>query len=309
MVTVSDIAHPATDIVSLTLHACDDSRLPAWSPGAHIDIELDTDLVRQYSLSGVPGTPDWRIAVLLEPESRGGSVRAHRLHVGDKLRVRGPRNHFRLERADEYIFIAGGIGVTPVLPMVHHVEASRVPWVLHYGGRSRSSMAFTEELARYGDKVRLYPQDEVGILDVPEILGDGRAGVGVYCCGPNGLLSAAEAATASWPRDSLHVERFSPAEPVGPRAGDTTFDVECRLSGVTVTVGAEETILEAMERTGGVITAASCREGTCGTCEATVIEGIPDHRDSVLTDTEREAEDVIMTCVSRAHTPRLVLDL
>lgn len=308
-VVVSDVRSVGIGVVSLSLEADDGTALPDFSPGAHIDLDLGDDLVRQYSLCGLRGEPTWRIAVLRERESRGGSERAHRLSCGDRVRVRGPRNHFPLDDADEYLFIAGGIGVTPMLPMLRDAEERGVPWSLHYGGRTRDSMAFAEELAGYGDKVVLYPQDEVGPLDLTRVLGEPREGVGVYCCGPEGLLTAIESETADWPRETLHTERFSPAEPVGPRIGDASFVVECQMSGVKVTVAEDETILEAVERTGGVIVSSSCREGTCGTCEVTVLDGVPDHRDSVLTDDEREAGDVIMTCVSRARTARLVLDL
>ncbi|MDH3005442.1 PDR/VanB family oxidoreductase [Gordonia alkanivorans] len=306
---VSGVRSEGIGVVSLSLEAGDGTALPDFSPGAHVDLDLGNDLVRQYSLCGPRHEPTWRIAVLRERESRGGSERAHRLSCGDRVRVRGPRNHFPLEDADEYLFIAGGIGVTPILPMLRDAEERGIPWSLHYGGRTRDSMAFAAELAGYDDKVHLYPQDEVGVLDLTRILGGPHEGVGVYCCGPEGLLTAVESETGSWPHGALHTERFSPAEPVGPRIGDTPFEVECQMSGVTVTVAEDETILEAVERTGGVIVSSSCREGTCGTCEATVLDGVPDHRDSVLTDDERDAGDVIMTCVSRACTARLVLDL
>ncbi|GAB99699.1 putative oxidoreductase [Gordonia namibiensis NBRC 108229] len=308
-VKVHSVCFEGVNVVSLRLEADDGTALPHFSPGAHIDLDLGNDLVRQYSLCGSPLEPTWRIAVLRERQSRGGSERAHRLSCGDRVRVRGPRNHFPLEDAAEYLFIAGGIGVTPILPMLREAETRGVPWSLHYGGRTRGSMAFADEIAGYGDKVHLYPQDEVGLLNLTWILGEPREGVGVYCCGPEGLLTAIESETESWPHGALHTERFSPAEPVGPRVGDTPFEVECQMSGVTVTVADDETILEAVERVGGVIVSSSCREGTCGTCEATVLDGVPEHRDSVLTDDEREAGDVIMTCVSRSCTSRLVLDL
>ncbi|MCR8898066.1 PDR/VanB family oxidoreductase [Gordonia sp. GONU] len=308
-VVVGDVRLEGVDVVSLWFHADDGSALPDFSPGAHIDLDLGDDVIRQYSLCGLRGEPSWRVAVLRERESRGGSERAHNLSRGDRARVRGPRNQFRLEAAEEYLFVAGGIGVTPILPMLRHAEERGIPWSLHYGGRTRESMAFADELAGHGGEVHLYPQDEVGLIDLPRILGEPRDGVGVYCCGPEGLLAAIESAMACWPRGSLHTERFSPAESLGPRVGDTPFEVVCRMSGVTVTVGHDETILDAVERTGGVIVSSSCREGTCGTCEAPVLDGVPDHRDSVLTDDEREAGDVILTCVSRACTARLVLDL
>ncbi len=239
--------------MSLSLEADDGTALPDFSPGAHIDLDLGDDLVRQYSLCGLRGEPTWRIAVLRERESRGGSERAHRLSCGDRVRVRGPRNHFPLDDADEYLFIAGGIGgVTPILPMLRDAEERGVPWSLHYGGRTRDSMAFAEELAGYGDKVVLYPQDEVGPLDLTRVLGEPREASACTAADRRGLLTAIESETADWPRETLHTERFSPAEPVGPRIGDASFVVECQMSGgVKVTVAEDETILEAVERTGG----------------------------------------------------------
>jgi ferredoxin-NADP reductase len=302
-VAVLDLRHPAGEA------------LPPWEPGAHIDMLLAPGLTRQFSLCGDPaerGT--WRIAVLREAPGRGGSRYVHdHLTVGATVRVRGPRNHFPLEPAGRYVFIAGGIGITPLLPMIAAADATGTPWTLTYGGRTRSSMAFRRELlARYGDRVRLRPQDETGLLDLDWLLGDPQPGTLVYCCGPEPLLAAAESRCATWPAGALHVERFAPRQAATaltpqPPAGEP-FEVELAYAGLTLAVPPGRSILQVVEAA-GVAVLSSCTEGTCGTCETSVIDGTPDHRDSVLTAAERAAADTMMICVSRSVTPRLVLDL
>ena len=298
----------ADGVAVLDLRDAAGAQLPAWQPGAHIDLLLEPDLTRQYSLCGDPadrGT--WRIAVLREPDSRGGSQHVHdKLAAGSVVRVRGPRNHFTLEPAPRYLFIAGGIGITPIVPMLSAADAAGTPWALAYGGQTRTSMAFAAELlSRYADRVHLRPQDEAGLLDLDTLLGQPREDTLVYCCGPEGLLAAVEARCAAWPPGALHVERFAP----GPGTGDrTAFEVELARSGLTLTVPPDGSILECVEAA-GIPVLSSCTEGTCGTCETTVLAGVPDHRDSVLTEAERNAADVMMICVSRSATPRLTLDL
>ncbi|MEV5297696.1 PDR/VanB family oxidoreductase [Amycolatopsis methanolica] len=300
----------AAGVVRLTLRHPAGDPLPEWEPGAHLDLVLGEGMVRQYSLCGDPADRGvLQVAVLREPDGRGGSAWVHdRLSTGDTVRVRGPRNHFRLVDSPRYLFVAGGIGITPIVPMIVRAEASGADWRLVYGGRSRASMAFREELvARYGDRVEIRPQDETGLLDLGELLGAPRDGVAVYCCGPEPLLAAVEQRCAVWPPGSLHVERFSPK--AGADAGErTTFEVELAASGRTVTVPPDKSILAAVEEA-GVSVLSSCQEGTCGTCETPVLDGVPDHRDSLLTDEERAANDTMMICVSRSCGPRLVLDL
>ncbi|KUO15648.1 PDR/VanB family oxidoreductase [Streptomyces dysideae] len=295
----------ADGVLALTLRHPLGERLPAWEPGAHIDVVLGPELERQYSLCGDPGDRDaWRIAVLREPDGRGGSAHVHEeLRQGDKVRVRGPRNHFALQPAPRYRFIAGGIGITPVLPMVAAAEAAGAEWTLLYGGRTRESMAFTEELGRYGDRVTVAPQDEAGLLDLASVLDDVPGGTLVYCCGPGPLLDAVE---ERCPSGVLHVERFQPKE---QETGENTeFEVELAQSGRTLTVAPDVSVLDAV-RAAGVEVLFSCTEGTCGTCETDVLEGTPEHRDSVLTDEEREAGETMLICVSRCRGKRLVLDL
>lgn len=298
----------AEGVVVLDLRDAHGGDLPAWSPGAHIDLLLPGH-VRQYSLCGDPadrGT--YRIGVLREPESRGGSAYVHdHLLPGERVRVRGPRNHFRFDDAPRYLFIAGGIGITPLLPMIAEAESRSASWSLLYGGRRRATMAFADELAAYGEAVALRPEDQHGLLDLDAVLGTPADDTLVYCCGPEPLIAAVEERCAAWPADSLRVERFTPraVEPDGP---DAEFEVVLQRSGIILTVPPGTSILDAC-LDAGVDVASSCEEGTCGTCETDVLEGVPDHRDSVLTPSERETGRVMMLCVSRSRTPRLVLDL
>jgi len=295
----------ADGVLALTLRHPLGEDLPVWEPGAHVDVVLGPELERQYSLCGDPADRSvWRIAVLREPDGRGGSARVHeQLGQGDKVRVRGPRNHFRLEAAPRYRFVAGGIGITPVLPMLAAVEAAGAEWTLLYGGRTRNSMAFTEELGRYGDRVTVAPQDETGLLDLASVLDDVPDGTLVYCCGPGPLLDAVE---ERCPAERLRVERFAPKAQVDGENGG--FEVELAQSGRTVTVEPDVSVLDAV-RAAGVEVLFSCTEGTCGTCETDVLDGTPDHRDSVLSDAERESGETMMICVSRCRGKRLVLDL
>ena len=299
----------ADGVVTLTLRHPANTPLPRWAPGAHVDLILPGMPTRQYSLCGHPADHHvWRLGILRDEAGGGGSRYVHdRLRAGDVVRVRGPRNNFGLVPSDRYQFIAGGIGITPILPMIAAAEAAGADWQLLYGGRRRDSMAFTGELARYGDRVTVAPQDETGLLDLDALLGVPREGTLVYCCGPEPLLAAVERQCALWPARSLHVERFA-ARPLTAPVRATAFQVELAASELTLTVPPERSILDVVEEAGvGVL--SSCAEGTCGTCETAVLGGQPDHRDSVLTDEERMAGTCMMICVSRSCGDRLVLDL
>ncbi|GAA1947953.1 PDR/VanB family oxidoreductase [Nocardioides panacihumi] len=308
-VVVRAVEEAADGVRTLWLARDDEGALPGWEPGAHIDLLLADGLERQYSLCGDPADLSaWRVAVLREPESRGGSAYVHeRLAAGDTLQVRGPRNEFPLEGAERHLFIAGGIGITPLLPMIAALHARGADWRIVYGGRQRVSMAFLGELEQYDDRVTLWPQDELGLIDLPGLLDEPRTGTRVYCCGPGVLIDAVEAACAAWPAGSLHVERFRPKDGAldGPT---TTFEVHLEASDLTLTVPADRSIAEVVEEA-GVEIFTSCREGTCGTCETGVLKGVPDHRDSLLTEDEKAENDVMMICCSRSKTPLLVLDL
>jgi ferredoxin-NADP reductase len=302
----------ADGVLSLLLADPQGQPLPAWKPGAHLDLALPGGLTRQYSLCSDPRQLDhYRIAVLRDPTGRGGSRLIHEtLRPGDLLTVHGPRNHFELVASPRYVFIAGGIGITPIFAMLREVEKTGADWTLLYGGRSRGSMAFTRDLLQYGDRVLLAPQDEVGLLPLADWLGTPVPKTKVYCCGPEPLIKAVEDRCRSgWAIDSLHVERFAPkaAEEI-PAGGEQAFEVVCRASGLQVRVGPDGSVLDAL-RGAGVEVPSSCEEGVCGSCETEVLEGTPDHRDSILTDSERAAGRTMFVCVSRALSPRLVLDL
>lgn len=298
----------ADGVVSLELADATGGPLPEWTPGSHIDVLLPNGLTRQYSLCGDGEGDRWMVAVLHEPQGRGGSVAVHdAIKEGDALQVRGPRNHFELTKARRYIFVAGGVGITPIAAMIRDLERKGVTdWRLVYGGRTRSSMAFVEELDALGDRATIVPDDEFGLIDVAAALGEPEFGVGIYCCGPEPLLKAVERASRSWAPGSLHVERFVAKEV--DKSADRAFEVEAAHSGLTLTVEAHESILEALEAQGVMIT-SSCGEGVCGTCETKVLEGEVEHRDALLTESERASNTVMMVCCSRARGERLVLDV
>lgn len=302
----------AEGVVELTLRAADSTKLPLWSPGAHIDLELAPGLVRQYSLCGSPADrKTWTIAVLREPDGRGGSRHIHdTLGVQCSVRVLAVRNLFELQPAARYIFIAGGIGITPIIPMIEAAERAAIPWQLHYGGRSSRSMAFVKQLrTTYGDKVVVRPEDDEGMLDLATILDKPAQGLLVYCCGPAGLIEAVEQRCSTWPSDSLHVERFTAAAPPHDSSLDTAFDVILKNSGLRANIPADKTILEVLRDDHGIDIVSSCEEGICGTCETRVVDGIPDHRDLVLTADEQAQNQTMMVCVSRCKGDAITLDL
>lgn len=299
----------AIDVVALDLAPADGAPLPDWEPGAHVDLEVVPGTERQYSLVATTPEGHWRIAVLREPDGRGGSVALHEaLTVGAEVVVAGPRNHFGFDPTRPAVFVAGGIGITPLVAMIDAAERAGTPWELHYAGRSRSRMAFVDELvAAHPDRVAVAAADEHPRLHVVGLLAEPRDAV-VYCCGPRGLTDEVEAAAAHWPAGSVRVERFEPAADVD--APGEPFEVELAVTGVTVTVPADRTLLEVAEEAGAFVL-SSCREGTCGTCETPVLEGAVEHRDTVLSPEEQADDRTMMVCVSRARRgcPRLVLEL
>ncbi|MFD3947986.1 PDR/VanB family oxidoreductase [Streptomyces sp. NPDC058579] len=295
----------AEGVLSVELSDPDGKPLPAWTAGAHIDVHVGGH-VRQYSLCGDPQDVGvYRIGVLNEPSSRGGSRYVHTtLRPGQTVAVSEPRNHFVLEDADAYVFVAGGIGITPLLAMAREAARRGAPWRMVYGGRSRVSMAFVSELTALGGDVTFVPQDESGHIDLDAALSGLSDGTLVYSCGPEPLLAAVE---ARCPEGRLRLERF--AAPVVERTGDDeAFEVECRKSGLTLSVGADTSILDAAE-SAGIGVDSSCRDGICGSCETRVLDGTPDHRDFLLSESERAAGATMMICVSRCASGRLVLDL
>lgn len=302
-VVIAAITPVADDVVSLTLRCTRDEQLISWLPGSHIDVVLPSGRQRQYSLCGDPSDRHtYRIAVRRLDDGGGGSREIHDdLKVGDLITIRGPRNAFRLADAVAYTFVAGGIGITPILAMVHAADTAGKPWTLVYTGRSRASMPFLDELAALrGGSLDVRPDDEFGVPDLDLILADVHREHAVYVCGPPAMLDTARARLAA-PDFEVHTERFS-APPV---LGGEPFDVELRRKGVTVPVMADQSVLAAV-RDHVPDLAYSCQQGFCGTCAVKVIAGDVDHRDRTLLDSERERSMLI--CVSRCSGP-LVLDL
>lgn len=310
-VTVTCLRQEADGVISLELTAEEGVQLPQWSAGAHVDLLLPSGLVRQYSLCGDPeDRRRLRIAVLLEASGRGGSREVHgALRLGQRLGIRGPRNAFPLGEGP-YLFVAGGIGITPILAMARAAQRAGAQWQLLYGGRSRRSMAFIKELqAIGGGRVEILPADEVGLLDLDAVVAAARAGQQVYSCGPSVLLDAlSERFAEAGLEPYLHLERFAPAAPVKGADGGDSLTVILARSGAQVEVPPGCSIMSALRAAGHEV-ASSCEQGVCGMCETRVLDGVPDHHDMLLSESERARGDVMMLCVSRALTPTLTLDL
>lgn len=310
-VRVQAMKKEADDVVSVVLSRDDGGELPEYSCGAHLDLVLRPDLIRQYSLCGDPlDRSQWTIAVLRESEGRGGSAYIHdTLRPGMVVSVTGPRNNFPLVEAGQYLFIAGGIGITPLLGMVREVEARGRDWSMLYGGRRRASMAFVDELREYGPRVAVVPQDECGLLNLRSALDAQSVDARVYCCGPEALISAVEATCTDMGLLAPRIERFSARPDAvgdGEAAVNGPFEVVLAGSGQRFTIPPGKPITEVLEES-GVYVPTSCTEGFCGTCQTEVVSGIPDHRDEYLSDEDRAANDTMMVCVSRSKT--LVLEL
>ncbi|MBN9610856.1 MAG: hypothetical protein BGO26_00900 [Actinobacteria bacterium 69-20] len=307
LLEVTDKSTIATNVVSLTFRDVDGGRLPEWTPGSHIDLHLPNGATRQYSLCGNRWKPgEYRIAVLKEGHGRGGSDFIHQhVNVGDRLAIGGPRNNFAILPAQHYIFIAGGIGITPIIPMIDHVRRLGARWELLYGGRTRESMAFLNTLQ--GDNITIFAKNEHGRMCLRrELEKRSQDSTRVYCCGPAEMVSDAAAAVRSVGRARFHSEHFSAKSPPN-RLNDREFDIHLARSGKTLLVTAGSSILD-VARGAGVVVLSSCETGTCGTCETGVLAGVPDHRDSIHDDPDA-VSDIMYICVSRSQSPHLTLDL
>ncbi|WP_433193838.1 PDR/VanB family oxidoreductase [Nocardia sp. CA-107356] len=299
------------DVVSLRLESPDAQELPPWRPGAHLDLELPSGRLRQYSLCGDPAdTRAYRVAVRRIPNGGGGSVEVHdALPVGSRIVVRGPRNAFPFavpghgSPSGRLHFIAGGIGITPILPMARLAMRLGIEWSMVYTGRSRDAIPFLDEIAGFGDRVSVRTDDEYGVPDAAALLVGVTSDTAVYCCGPVPMTTAVAAAVREIPGVELHSERFSPP----PIVNGIAFEIEFASTGAVVEVptdkSALETILESRPDR-----PYSCRQGFCRTCKVRVLSGEPEHRETVLTAAEHEAGEMLV-CVSRARGGRLVLDL
>ena len=305
------VAHDQ-DVIALTLTALHGDDLPRWHPGAHVDIHLPSGRVRQYSLCGDPARRDsYRIAVRRIPTGGGGSVEVHdELPVGTVVTTRGPRNAFPLTMpgygspTQRFRFVAGGIGITPILPMRAAAEHIGVDWSMVYVGRSTDSLPFLEELDRFGDRVEVRTDDVHGVPSAAGLLGDCPDGTTVYACGPAPMLTAIRSELVGRDDVELHFERFAAA----PVVDGEEFTVTIASTGQAIRVAADETLLAALDRA-GVHAPYSCRQGFCGTCRTGVRSGTVDHRDTLLTDPERD-NGTMLICMSRASADQpLVLEL
>lgn len=301
----------ATDIVALELQSTDGTPLPAYEAGAHLDVYVQSGLIRQYSLTGdsADGTK-YRLGILLDPNSRGGSAAIHaRFKTGAKIRVGRPRNNFPLDASAAHtILFAGGIGITPMLSMAYSLDVAGASWEMHYCGRTPDRLAFMDELARFGDKVHSHvdigPLDQR--LDTNAIMAKIAADRHLYICGPSGFIDfiVRSAEEKGWAKDNIHVERFG-AE---VNTDGAPFTVVAKKSGKKFDVQPGETIAQKLEDN-GVPVQVSCQSGVCGTCLTRVLEGMPDHRDLVQTDFEKASNERITLCCSRSKTKTLVLDI
>ncbi|WP_246243742.1 PDR/VanB family oxidoreductase [Mycolicibacterium murale] len=298
------------DVVELTLTAPDGAPLVRWHPGAHIDLHLPSGRTRQYSLCGDPErSGEYRIAVRLIGRD-GGSGEAHALAVGDVVEISEPRNAFMMpipgtsSRAETLRFIAGGIGITPILPMVRLAQRRGVPWSLCYTGRSRDSLPFLDELSGYGDRVRVRTDDEFGLPTAADLLGEVDVRTAVYVCGPPAMTDLVRAAIPVDAGVEVHVERFSPL----PVVDGAPFEMQLG-DGEVVPVASDRTALAALRDVRPNV-GYSCQQGFCGSCVQRVLDGDVDHRDSLLTEQQRR-DGQMLVCVSRAKTvgARLVLDV
>jgi ferredoxin-NADP reductase len=298
----------APGVMSLELVAPDGTELPPFEPGAHVDLHLPGGIMRQYSLCGDPADRT-RYRVGIRSVSGGlSSQHVHRkLRPGETVGVSAPRNNFPLVDAQRYLFVAGGIGITPMIPMMREASAQGKPWTLLYCNKRDADAPFLNEIKSLGGEISLHSTEAGTRLDVTKQLSDVRKDTVVYCCGPEGLMTAVEEATSGWPEDTVHFEWFAPRKrPEDEVAG--SFEVVCEASGVTLTVPPEKSVL-AVLNDAGIEVPSSCTQGICGTCEVRVIDGEVDHRDSILSSAERAANQTMMTCVSRARGARLVLDI
>ena len=307
---VTRVTWEAEGVVGVRLSAPDGSPLPPWEPGAYVEVRLPSGLTRQYSLCGDPQERrHYEIAVRLEAAGRGGSAEIHGTAlVGRELVVTEVCNHFPLDTADEYLLIAGGIGITPLVPMARALAARGAEWAAVYCGRGAETMAFRHELAAAcGDRVRFVDTATEPRPDLKALIGGLGPGAVVYCCGPNSLLdSVTEICEGAGTR--CQTEHFGAATPQPDAEAGEEVELELRRSGRTVVAAPETTLLQAI-RDAGVEIESDCEEGYCGTCETRILEGGPDHRDVVLSKAERASGRTFMPCVSRACGRKLVLDL
>ncbi len=285
--------------------------VPRFTAGAHVDIYLPNGTIRQYSIaSSTTDRARYLLGVKLESDGRGGSRCMHEeLRVGQILKIGLPRNNFPVvEDAALSIFIAGGIGITPIKCMIDRLQGLGRAWRLHYAVRARDEAVFADELAAVGDRLHLHVDNEQAgrVIDVDTIVASAPADAQLYCCGPAPMLAAFESACTGRPAKFVHLERFSVPDNVAATGG--SYTVELARAKRTITVTPDQTLLQALQAA-GITIKTSCQQGICGTCETRVLAGTPDHRDMILSDEEKAANDTMMVCCSGSLGPTLVLDL
>lgn len=318
---VAALRHEAEGVIGVELRAADASLLPPFEPGAHIEVHLPDGNTRRYSLcNDTTDASRYCLGVGRSAMSRGGSAYIHeKLRVGDVLTISEPRTLFRLSpEASRHRFIAGGIGITPIIAMIRWCVRHEIPWELHYCVRSRSHAAYLDELSSFGGHMQVHADDEDKTprpRDVSGMMRDMDAREHIYCCGPAGMMDAVLLCgkQASVLPERIHFERFAaPGNEVqgigAPVNGNKPFTVVLAKQGLRCIVEPNESILESLERH-GVLATFSCREGLCRSCEVALLSGEADHRDYVLTDDEQQMNASLMICVSRARSSELVIDL
>lgn len=307
-VRVHAIRWEAPGVLSLELRAPDGGDLPPFEPGAHIDLHVPDGTTRQYSLCSDPNDRShYRLGVRAVGGGLSSSFIHRNLRPGELVTVSAPRNNFPLVNAAHYLFVAGGIGITPLIPMMLQATANNKPWTLLYCNKRDADAPFLDEIRALGGDISMHSSEAGTRLDVTQRLGAAETETIVYCCGPERLMTAVEDATTAWPPDTVRFEWFAPrSRPADETSGG--FEVVCEASGLTLTVPPEKSVLAVLNEA-GIEVPCSCQQGICGTCEVRLLSGEVDHRDSILSSAERAANETMMTCVSRARSSRLILDI
>ncbi len=302
------ISWESPGVLSLDFADPHDRELPPFGPGAHVDLHLPDGSIRQYSLCGDPADRTiYRVGVREVENGRVSRIIHRELRPGALIPVSVPRNNFPLIASPRYLFVAGGIGITPMLPMMREASRTGAHWTLLFCTRRVEEAAFLDEARTLGGEVFLHASETGTRLDVAAHLSEPQRDTVLYCCGPERLMTAVEQATQAWPEGTVRFEWFTPrSRPEGGTTG--SFELVCAQSGVTLAVPSDKSLLEVLTDA-GIDVPRSCEQGICGTCECRVLEGEVDHRDSILSPRERADHQVMMPCVSRAKGARLVLDI
>lgn len=305
----------AHDIIAFELVKTDGKPLPEFSAGSHIDVHFDNGIARQYSLYNSPTERHrYCLGILKSADSKGGSIAMHeKVNAGDIIRISHPRNSFHLDESANFsLLLAGGIGVTPLMCMAQRLYEIGANFKMHYCTRNRERTAFYDllSLSPFAEHIAFHFDDgsKDQLLNLPEILGEYSEGSNLYVCGPEGFMEAViQNAEKAWPTNKVHREYFS-ADPKAGHDDDQSFTVKIASSGKEYDIPGDNTIVEVLQKE-GINIPVSCEQGICGACLTDVVNGTPDHRDMFLTDDEKNANDQMTPCCSRAKTDVIELDL